>query len=112
MVAVLRGRRRYILNPPAACKELSIYSQRNHPSFRHSSIDWSSIKEGYASGFDEADAIDTIIHSGEVLYIPSYWFHYVISMEYSAQCNTRHGSPSGDFGKQEIDDCFGFGIHG
>ena len=111
MVAVFRGTRRYILNPPKACKQLSIYTDRKHPSFRHSAIDWSSLAEGMVSGFAAADAIDTIIHAGEVLYIPSYWFHYIVSLEYSAQCNSRHGSPPDRFGKYDIDECFGADIH-
>lgn len=106
MVAVFKGRRRYILNPPSSCKKLSIISSKKHPSFRHSSIDWSSVEEGYISGFGEAQAIDTIIHAGEVLYIPSFWFHYIISMEYSTQCNSRHGPPSDEFGKKDINECF------
>ena len=108
MVVVLRGRRRYILNPPSACKKLSVYSERKHPSFRHSWIDWSSLEQGYASGFGEAQAIDTIMNTGEVLYIPSYWFHYIVSLEWSAQCNSRHGSPPNEVGKDEIDECFGY----
>lgn len=43
-------------------------------------------------------AIDTVLKSGEILYIPSHWFHYIISLQKSAQCNVRsgrdyHGSP-------------------
>lgn len=40
-VLMLRGRKRYLLNPPRACPVLGIISDRNHPSFRHSEIDWS-----------------------------------------------------------------------
>ena len=36
-------------------------------------------------------AIDTILKEGEVLYIPSHWFHYIVSLQKSAQCNTRSG---------------------
>ena len=40
---------------------------------------------------------------GEVLYIPSYWFHYIISLQKSAQCNVRSGVDAEqhrDFGGQ------------
>lgn len=37
-------------------------------------------------------AIDTVLKAGEVLYIPSFWFHYIISLQKSAQCNTRSGT--------------------
>lgn len=35
---------RYILQPPAECKNLVLY-QRGHPSARHSMVDWSNIDE-------------------------------------------------------------------
>ena len=43
-------------------------------------------------------AIDTVLKAGEILYIPSHWFHYIVSLQKSAQCNVRsgreaHGSP-------------------
>jgi hypothetical protein len=37
------------------------------------------------SPFSQVDALDTIVSAGEVLYIPSFWFHYVISLDYSIQ---------------------------
>lgn len=30
-------------------------------------------------------AIETVLKAGEVLYIPSHWFHYIISLQKSAQ---------------------------
>lgn len=105
MVVVLRGQRRYILAAPDACSRLSIITDKRHPSYRHSVLDWSSIPQAEASQFDQVRAMDTIMSPGEVLYIPSYWFHYVMSVGYSVQCNSRHGSPSGDFGKSDIDKC-------
>ena len=38
-----------------------------------------------------ATAVETILKSGEILYIPSHWFHYIISLQKSAQCNVRSG---------------------
>jgi len=107
MVAMIRGTKRYILAPPRACPHLGIISDTKHPSFRHSVIDWSDVKQAEASHFDQVDAIDTILKEGEVLYIPSYWFHYIISLEYSIQCNSRSGGPENDVGKSEIDSCLG-----
>jgi hypothetical protein len=110
MVAMLKGRKRYILNPPTACKKLGIISEKSHPSFRHSVIDWSSLPQAVSSDFANVQAIDTIVRAGEVLYIPSYWFHYIISLQYSVQCNTRHGPPESGIGKAPIEDCFGYQI--
>ena len=36
-------------------------------------------------------AIETVLKAGEVLYIPSHWFHYIVSLQKSAQCNVRSG---------------------
>ena len=40
-----------------------------------------------------------------MLYIPSFWFHYICSLDYSIQCNTRSGSPPQQQGQQKIDAC-------
>lgn len=106
MVALIRGQRRYIITPPNTCDKLGVITDKRHPSYRHSVLDWSSVPQAEASRFAEVNAIDTIMNPGEVLYIPSYWFHYIVSMGYSAQCNSRHGSPPDEFGKHDINKCF------
>lgn len=40
-VLMLRGRKRYLLNPPSACSKIGIIKDKTHPSFRHSEVDWS-----------------------------------------------------------------------
>lgn len=40
---------------------------------------------------------------GEMLYIPSFWFHYIISQDASIQCNARSGESVA--GKEEISKC-------
>jgi hypothetical protein len=39
----------------------------------------------------QSQAIDTVLKQGEVLYLPSHWFHYIVSVQRSAQCNARSG---------------------
>ena len=107
MVAMLRGEKRYMLSPPRTCNKLGIISDVRHPSFRHSIIDWSDSNQARSRGFHDVDAIDTIVRTGEVLYIPSYWFHYIISMKLSIQCNSRSGSPPNRQGEAEINECMG-----
>jgi hypothetical protein len=70
-------------------------------------IDWSNLEEAKKNNFDTVDAIDTIVKSGEVLYIPSYWFHYIVSLQYSIQCNSRSGSPKNQQGQEFIKACLG-----
>ena len=38
-----------------------------------------------------------------MMYLPSFWFHYIISQDASIQCNTRSGEALE--GKREIDEC-------
>jgi len=106
MVAMLKGAKRYILAPPSSCSHLTIIPDRRHPSFRHSTTDWSKPTEA-----DEqllrARAIDTVVREGEILYIPSFWIHYIISLKYSIQCNTRSGAPPNRQGEEEVQRCVG-----
>jgi hypothetical protein len=104
---MIKGTKRYILTPPETCKQLALISDTKHPSFRHSVIDWSDAVQAAASGFSNVKAIDTILRTGEVLYIPSFWIHYIISLDTSIQCNSRSGFPPSMIGKDFIDDCMG-----
>ena len=78
----MKGAKRYVLAPPWACKGLSIIKEKAHPSYRHSLTDWTNIAEAEAEGFAETPGIDTIVHEGEVLYIPSFWYTdiWIVSM--------------------------------
>jgi len=106
MVGMITGAKRYILAPPKSCSKLAIVKTRGHPIFRHSLLNFEHIsllndtdivkdmsvqeREWLERAYD-SQAIDTVLKSGEVLYIPSYWFHYIISLQKSAQCNVRSG---------------------
>lgn len=105
MVAMLKGKKRYILTPPWSCDKLAIIADKKHPSYRHSVIDWSSLEQAKSYHFDQVQAIDTIVRTGEILYIPSYWFHYIVSLTYSIQCNSRSGSPPRKEGLSDIQKC-------
>jgi hypothetical protein len=105
---VFLGAKRYILTPPWTCEQLAIIERKRHPSFRHSVIDWSDPRQAAASGFDKVPAIDTVVRTGEVLYIPSYWFHYIVSLRYSIQCNSRSGQPPNRDGFEHIKKCMEF----
>jgi len=108
MVAMLKGAKRYILTPPSSCPKLQLIADRKHPSFRHSTTDWSDPADAKSHfAFPEAEAIDTIVREGEVLYIPSYWIHYIVSLKYSIQCNTRSGSPPNHEGEDHVSKCMG-----
>ena len=50
-----------------------------------------------------ARATEVVLSMGEVLYIPSYWFHYIVSQDASIQCNARSGK--GKEGLEAIEQC-------
>jgi hypothetical protein len=90
-IAMLVGKKRYVLLPPTECPKLGLHS-RQHPSARHSGVDWSNPDLQKFPTFPTAQAAEVVLRAGEVLYIPSYWFHYIISLETSVQCNSRSGN--------------------
>lgn len=107
MVAMITGAKRYILAPPMECPKLGIVTKKKHPIFRHSLLNFGHInllesEDPDAKSMPKAErqwleiardslAVDTVLKAGEVLYIPSHWFHYIISLQKSAQCNVRSG---------------------
>ena len=115
-IALARGAKRYLIQPPEVCPDLMLLG-KNHPSGRHSSFDWASAEETYAyngsSGgtamsiserdtvqarvaqrrkFCSTAATEIVLTAGEMLYLPSYWFHYIVSLERNVQCNSRSGN--------------------
>jgi Cupin-like domain len=103
-VAMIYGAKRYLLFPPSECNLLGIVTDRNSPLYRHTVLNWSHYKYLHAAAWQEhmspserdwleragrALAIETVLKAGEVLYIPSHWFHSVMSLQRSAQCNVR-----------------------
>lgn len=116
MVGMVTGAKRYILSPPKECPKLGIINMKEHPGFRHSLINYGHV-DALKSNSDVSKempdrerkwmeitlgvkAVETILKAGEVLYIPSHWFHYVISLQKSAQCNVRSGR--NDHGSKEF----------
>eukprot|EP01035_Chromulina_nebulosa_P024693 gene24693-32165_t len=43
-IAMIRGRKRYVLLPPSECSRLDLYP-RGHPSARHAMVDWADISQ-------------------------------------------------------------------
>lgn len=107
-ISVLRGSKRYVVLPPRACPALELHG-RDHPSARHATWDWTDPSLLFArrgTAFCEAPAAETTLAQGEILYLPSYWFHFIVSLDRSFQCNARTGN--GDQHRDQIEQC-GFG---
>lgn len=125
MIAMMTGAKRYILSPPNACPKLGVVTARRHPSYRHSmlnfgrvtildsetDIDMSEREREWLKISAEAPTLSTVLKAGEVLYVPSHWFHYIVSLQKSAQCNTRSGiHEEGNInfgGLEDVQECIG-----
>ena len=57
-VAMLRGRKRYLLMPPEECPKLELLPM-GHPSSRHSPFDWSDTSPGEERGMGSIWALLT-----------------------------------------------------
>ncbi|KAL3929919.1 MAG: hypothetical protein SGBAC_011997 [Bacillariaceae sp.] len=89
-IVVLGGERRYILSHPNQCQNLALLP-KGHPSARHSAVDWSDPDLESFPQFKEARGNEVVLQAGDVLYLPTNWFHYIISLSLNFQCNTRSG---------------------
>jgi len=89
-VVILGGERRYILAHPYECENLALYPKQ-HPSGRHSAVDWSEPDLEHFPQFKKAMGNEVVMQAGDVMYLPTNWFHYIISLDLNFQCNTRSG---------------------
>jgi hypothetical protein len=102
-IVVLGGQRRYILSKPQQCPNLALYPL-GHPSARHSQVNWTQV--GISSShhdnndhdwkdqfpqFANARSNEVVLQAGDVLHLPTNWFHYIVSLSVNYQCNTRSG---------------------
>lgn len=101
-VAVLGGSRRYILAHPNQCENMGLYPM-GHPSGRHSAVDWSKPDLEAFPEFAQAKANEVVMQPGQVLYLPTDWFHFIVSLELTFQCNSRSGV--GDEYKEVMQQC-------
>ena len=91
-IAIFGGERRYVLAAPSQCSKMALYP-RNHPSLRHSSFDWSNPDEWEEHPeFKDAHINEVVLHEGDVLYLPTNWFHFIVNLSLNYQCNARSGT--------------------
>ena len=90
MIALLKGERRYLLSHPDQCKNLALYPPE-HPSARHSAVDWSDPDLEQYPEFADAKGNEVVLQAGDMLYLPTLWFHHIISLSANYQCNSRSG---------------------
>ena len=95
-IVMMGGSRRYLLGHPENCPNMYLYKQK-HPLERHTQIDWSRVtsdandlRNKYPN-FHLTTINEVVLQPGDVLYLPTYWFHHIISLTINYQCNTRSG---------------------
>lgn len=101
-VMIFGGKKRYILSHPKSCENLGLY-KAPHPSARHSALDWSNPDLKQFPEFSKAMANEVVLQAGDVLYLPTYWFHFIVSLGLNWQCNARSGVT--DHYDQHIEEC-------
>jgi ribosomal protein L16 Arg81 hydroxylase len=89
-VTVLQGARRYILSSPPQIKNLCLFP-RDHPSARHSMVDYTNPDFTEFPEFATARATEVVLQPGDSLFLPTVWFHFIVSLTLNIQCNTRSG---------------------
>ena len=97
------GRRRYLIASPDQCANAYLLP-KNHPSGRHSEIDWSRpVSHLKFPNFKHLRALEVILEPGDGLYIPHGWLHYIHNLGTNFQCNSRSGR--NDIGMTPITQC-------
>mmetsp|Transcript_11984 Transcript_11984/g.34643 ORF Transcript_11984/g.34643 Transcript_11984/m.34643 type:complete len:469 (-) Transcript_11984:65-1471(-) len=89
-VFILKGQKRYVLAHPNQCKNMMLHPS-GHPSARHSSIDWSNPDEWQTGNFPNGMVNEVVLQAGDALYLPTAWFHFIVSLNLNYQCNARSG---------------------
>lgn len=89
-IIILKGQKRYVLAHPNQCQNLELHPP-GHPSARHSKVDWSNPEEWHTGRFPQAQVNEVILQAGDALYLPTSWFHFIVSLNLNYQCNARSG---------------------
>ena len=92
-ILILQGRKRYVLAHPDQCINMELYPM-GHPSGRHSSINWSDPESWMNGGkhFRNGMVNEVLLDAGDGLYLPTFWFHFIVSLSLNYQCNARSGT--------------------
>lgn len=93
-VVEIGGLRRWILTHPDQCKNMHMLPP-SHPSGRHSEVDWSSPDLERFPNFAKVMGNEVILQPGDFLFVPTYWIHYIVSLNVNFQCNSRSGTFQG-----------------
>eukprot|EP00546_Thalassionema_frauenfeldii_P016723 CAMPEP_0178894872 /NCGR_PEP_ID=MMETSP0786-20121207/259_1 /TAXON_ID=186022 /ORGANISM="Thalassionema frauenfeldii, Strain CCMP 1798" /LENGTH=324 /DNA_ID=CAMNT_0020565013 /DNA_START=335 /DNA_END=1309 /DNA_ORIENTATION=- len=90
-IVLMGGQRRYVLAHPNQCPKMYLYPV-GHPSGRHSAIDWIQPDYERFPEFAKAQLSEVVLQAGDALYLPTFWFHFIVSLNVNYQCNARSGA--------------------
>ncbi|KAE8891849.1 hypothetical protein PF005_g3594 [Phytophthora fragariae] len=107
-ISMIRGTKRYVISPPSSCKCLGLMTTGQ--SARHTTFNWSDTS-ALPETARNCPAAEVALTAGEVLYLPSFWYHHIVSLDTSIQCNLRSGDVIRNDMKQFLMEC-GFGRGG
>jgi hypothetical protein len=102
MAGVVSGLRRWILAHPSNCPHAYLRPQSDF-SARQSSVDWARPDLEKYPEFAKMRAHEVVLMPGEVLHVPSWWLHYVVTLDTGAQCNAHCGKS--EVGAEHIEAC-------
>ncbi len=102
MVAEVAGTRRWFMAHPRECAH-SYLLPIDHPSGRHTAVDWSKPDLEKYPLFSDLQATEVLLTPGEVLYVPAFWIHSIVNLDMNIQCNTRSGNSK--IGKADLKPC-------
>ncbi|KAG7399682.1 hypothetical protein PHYBOEH_008189 [Phytophthora boehmeriae] len=102
MISMIRGTKRYVVSPPSSCKCLGLMTKGQ--SARHTSYNWADVSSLPESARN-CPAAEVSLTAGEVLYLPSFWYHHIVSLDTSIQCNLRSGFFIRNDTQKFLEDC-------
>ena len=88
--ALIYGKKKFLLFPPSSYSELGLHPCL-HQFYRQVHAD---VLNKDVVGSLQTGPLEVILNPGEVLYIPPYWFHCVVTMETSISLNVWSNSES------------------
>uniref|UniRef100_M4BX68 JmjC domain-containing protein n=1 Tax=Hyaloperonospora arabidopsidis (strain Emoy2) TaxID=559515 RepID=M4BX68_HYAAE len=101
-ISMIRGTKRYVIAPPSACRCQGLLTTGQ--SERHTSYDWSNTS-ALPEDVRNCPGTEVALTAGEVLYLPSFWYHHIVSLDTSIQCNLRSGFIERDDTLQFLSEC-------
>jgi hypothetical protein len=97
ILALIEGRKLVFLVNPKESKERMYPSDKYEPGSRLSDVNMEDFDATKHANFKDANVMYTIIHPGEMLFIPQTWWHCVYGLDVSISSNNFGFTPIDNF---------------